>query len=128
MNAKDLATYCASQGIGMVGTNLFYSFLPDAPDDCITIFDTGGWEKDPDFPRTDPTFQFMFRGANYDSAQALIEDVKALFMSENIPKKCFSIGSDYIHLVQPMQATAFYLGRDENGRDKFTWNFTFIIH
>jgi hypothetical protein len=128
MNAKDLATYCASQGIGMVGTNLFYSFLPDAPDDCITIFDTGGWEKDPDFPRTDPTFQFMFRGENYDSVQALVDKIKALFMPENIPKKCFNIGSDYVHLVQPMQPTAYYLGRDENGRDKFTWNFTFIIH
>jgi hypothetical protein len=128
MNAKDLATYCASEGIGTIGTDLFYSFLPDAPDNCIAIFDTGGLAKDPDFPRTDPTFQIMFRGADYDSVQALIDKVKALFMPRGIPKKCFNIGSDYVHLVQPMQATAFNMGQDENQRDKFVWNFTFVIH
>lgn len=128
MNAKSLAEYCANEGLGILGEDLFYSFLPEAPDNCISIFDTGGWAKDPDLPRKDPTFQFLFRGDSYDSVQTLIEKVKVLFMPGNIPKKCFYIGSNFIHMVQPMQPTAFGLGRDENGRDKFTWNFTFIIH
>jgi hypothetical protein len=128
MNAKDLVAYLETESIGVQGDTLFYSYLPDSPDTCLSVFETGGWAKDPDLPREDPTFQLMFRGADYDSVQALIEKVKALFMPNKIPKKCFSIGSDYIHLVQPMQPTAFNLGRDENDRLKYTWNFTFIIH
>lgn len=141
MNAKDLAEYCASPpepkegeeplvtpDLGIIGETLFYSFLPDSPDNCITIYDTGGWAKDPDITRTDPTFQFVFRGAGYDEAQSLIKKFKDWFIPDGIPKKLFYIGSYYIHLAQPLQAAPFYLGRDKNSRDKFTWNFTFIVH
>lgn len=128
MNAKDLAEYCAEEGLGVIGEDLFYSFLPDSPDNCIAIFDTGGWSKDPDLPREDPTFQFVFRGTDYDSVQTLVEKVRVLFLPGKMPRKCFAIGSDFIQVVQPMQSAAYYLGRDENDRDKFVWNFTFIIH
>lgn len=141
MNAKDLAEYCASPpepeegedslvtpDLGIIGETLFYSFLPESPDNCIAIYDTGGWAKDPDIPREDPTFQFVFRGATYDEAQALIKKFKDWFIPNDVPKKLFYIGPYFIHLVQPLQAAPFYLGRDENGRDKFTWNFTFIVH
>lgn len=130
MNAKDLAEYCAASipAFGVVGETIFYSFLPDSPDQCMVIYDTGGWAKDPDFPRTDPTFQIVFRALDYDEAQALIQLFSSWFMPEGIPRKCFTIGSDFVHLAQPMQAAPFYLERDENNRDKFVWNFTFIIH
>ncbi len=136
MNAEELANYCASpleEGVvtpdlGIIGETLFYSFLPDSPDNCIAIFDTGGWAKDPDITRSDVTFQFMFRAASYSETQKLIKKTKDWFIPKGIPKKMFSIGPYYVHLVQPLQAEPFYLGRDQNGRDKFTWNFTFVLH
>jgi hypothetical protein len=131
MNAKDLAEYCASQGIGTIDPetgNIFYSQLPASPDECIAIYDTGGWAKDPELTRADPTFQVIFRAADYDAAQDLIKKFSDLFIPEGIPKKCFNIGTSYIHLVQPMQAAPFGFGLDENGRFKYVWNFTFITH
>lgn len=128
MNAKDLAEYCAVEGIGVIGETLYYSHLPNKPDDCIAIYDTGGWAKDPDITRADLTFQFMFRAASYDESQILIQKIKDWFIPDGIPKKLFHIGPYYIHLVQPLQSEPFHLGQDQNGRDKFTWNFTFIVH
>jgi hypothetical protein len=141
MNAKELAEYCASPpepeegeeplitpDLGIVGENLFSAYLPSSPDNCIAIYDTGGWAKDPDIPRTDLTFQFVFRAASYDEVQALIKKFKDWFIPEGIPKKLFYIGTHYIHLVQPLQPTPFYLGMDENERYKYSWNFTFIVH
>ena len=79
LTAKQLAEHLGEQGIGIVGQDLFYSFLPDSPDACISIFDTGGWPKDPDLPRKDVTFQFRIRGATYDEAQALAKKLHDYF-------------------------------------------------
>lgn len=127
LTAKQLVEHLEEQGIGIVGQDLFYSFLPDSPDNLITITDTGGWPKDPDFPRKDVTFQFRIRGAYYDEAQALAEKLNNYFCPSGIPKKCFWIDEFFIQLVQPMQPLPYYMGRDENGRDEFVWNVTFII-
>jgi hypothetical protein len=144
MNAKDLAEYCASSpepeegseqtdpiitpDFGILGETLFYSFMPESPDNCISIFDTGGWAKDLIITRKDLTFQFMIRAVDYDSAQELIKKISGWFIPGEVPKSSFYVGTEYIHQVQPMQAAAFPLGQDENGREKFSWNFTFIVH
>ena len=105
MNAKDLAEYCASPpdpeegqekaitpDIGIVGENLFFSFLPESPDECVVIYDTGGWPPRPHLPRKDPTFQFRFRAGDYDTVQTLIKKFSDWFVPGGIPKKCFQIG------------------------------------
>lgn len=130
MNAKELIEYCAASipNLGIVGETLFFSFMPDSPDACITVYDTGGWQPSPYLPRKDPTFQFRFRAADYDAAQSLIKRIADYFVPEGIPKNCFPIGSEFIQLAQPMQAAPFCLGYDQNNQIVFTWNFTFIIH
>lgn len=127
LTAKQLAEHLQTQELGTTGEDLFYSFLPDSPDNCISIFDTGGWPKDPDLPRKDVTFQFRIRGEYYDEAQALAETLYNYFCPEGIPKKLFYLDSLFVQLVQPMQPVPYHLGRDENGRDEFAWNMTFII-
>ena len=37
LTAKQLVEHLEEQGIGIVGQDLFYSFLPDSPDACISI-------------------------------------------------------------------------------------------
>jgi hypothetical protein len=131
MNAKELAEYCQSVGIGTIAPetgDLFYSYLPESPDNVICIYDSGGWGKDITIPRKDVTFQIIFRGANYDLVRSKIKLWEEHFVPGGIPKKLFYIGEYYIHFVQPMQAQPYPLGRDANDRDKFTWNFTFIVH
>ena len=113
--------------LGTIGQNLFYSFLPDSPDTCVSVFDTGGWSKDPDLPRKDVTFQFRIRGTTYDEAQALAKKLHDYFCPSGIPKKCFNIGSFFIQLAQPLQPVPYHMGRDDNGRDELVWNMTFII-
>ena len=127
LTAKQLAEHLGEQGIGIVGQDLFYSFLPDSPDNLITITDTGGWPKDPDLPQKDVTFQFRIRGVNYNEAQAMAERLYDYFCPGGIPKKCFYIADFFVQLVQPMQPVPYYLGRDQNDRDEFVWNMTFII-
>lgn len=127
LTAKQLAEHLQQQGIGITGQDLFYSFLPDSPDNCISIFDTGGWPKDPDLPRKDVTFQIRIRGEYYDEAQAKAEALYNYFCPGGIPKKLFYIDSFFVQLVQPMQPVPYHMGRDENGRDEFVWNMTFII-
>jgi hypothetical protein len=145
LNAKILAEYCAtpepveppaelpeSPCLGILDPNgegnLFYSIMPESPDACVSIFDTGGWAKDEIFPRADLTFQFLFRAPDYDAAQVLIKKLSDFFLPSGIPKQNFYIGSFYVHMVTPNQPAAFQLGYDLNGRIKFSWNFTFIIH
>lgn len=145
LNAKILAEYCAtpkpvetpaepreSPCLGILDPNgngnLFYGYMPESPDECVVIFDTGGWAKDEIFPRVDLTFQFVFRGPNYDSAQALIKKASDFFLPGGVPKQNFYIDSFYVHMVTPNQPVAFQLGYDSSDRIKFSWNFTFIIH
>lgn len=127
MNAKKLAEYCVLEGFGVIGEDLFYSFIPESPDNCIAIFDTGGWAKDPDIPRKDKTYQFMVRGESYDSSREMADKIFDYFCPDGIPKKDFYIGEFFIHQALPTQAAPFHLGRDENDRDKFTINLTFIV-
>lgn len=133
MNEKDLAEYCQEVGLGTIPSDsedgdLFWSFMPNKPDNCISIYSTGGWPKDLGIPRKDLTFSVMFRATNYDTAQSMITDWEAVFIPQGIPKKCFYIGSHYIHVVEPMQPRPIPLGRDENGREKYSWNFSFVVH
>jgi hypothetical protein len=56
MNAKDLAEYCSVlDSFGTIGENLFWSTMPDSPDDCVSIYDTGGWKPHPDTTQKEPT-------------------------------------------------------------------------
>ena len=39
----DVGAYLAAAGLSLtVGTNLFYGRLPDTPDKCVAIYETGG--------------------------------------------------------------------------------------
>jgi len=140
LTAKQLAEFCASPpepeegeeakvtpDLGTIGQDLFYAYLPGSPDTCVSIFDTGGWQKDPDLPRKDITFQFRIRGATYDDAQALAGKIYSYFCPDGLPKRLFYIDSFFVQQVLPMQPIPFYMGRDENDRDEFSWNMTFII-
>lgn len=58
-------------------TDLFISEMPDEPNDCVCIYDTGGAPAEPHITYERPTFQIRIRGERgkyqdaYDLAQAI---------------------------------------------------------
>jgi len=60
------------------GTDLFISFEPEAPDFCVTIYDTGGFPPQSGYTYDYPTIMIRCRGEIYGfiAAYAIMEDIK----------------------------------------------------
>lgn len=113
--SKDIDTQISSLTLG---TNLFKGFMPETPDNCVAVMDTGGAEPDKDIPTGSPTFQILVRNTDYKIGSDLINTIADLFhrrMNE-------TIGTTYYYSIFLM-GEAGCLGRDAKGRDEFSVNF-----
>ena len=123
----DIGTYLAANVTDTsltLGTNLFLGRLPDTPDTCVGVFetgglppvDTGGGSTLPAF--TQPRFQTMVRADDYAAASSLAEDIfKKLQLIVN---EALS-GTKYLRasgLQEP-----FALDRDSQERMVFVCNY-----
>ncbi len=85
----DLLSILETATIGTIGTDLFGSKEPDAPDNCVTIYNTGGVANDA-IDLTDDSernfFQVRIRNTNYEDAWDVMDAVNVLFK-----KKQFAI-------------------------------------
>ncbi|HYD35555.1 MAG TPA: minor capsid protein [Vitreimonas sp.] len=116
----DIVDYLDDQGIGTTGTNLFEGYIPDAPDTCIAVLNTGGTRPDPDIPTKSPTFQVFIRATSFAAGQSRLDQVReALHRQSNIE---FVTDETYVYYVLAL-AEGGHVGRDENGRDLFSINF-----
>lgn len=124
MIIDDIANYIQDQGkqIGGVdlslSSNLFKSELPDSPDNCVALFDTGGLEPDMELPTGDPTFQILVRAASYEAAHNCIQELRNLLHQ----KRNVTIGGTYYYFIYLMGEPGS-LGRDAKNRDEFSVNF-----
>jgi len=119
MIIDDIANYIIDNGISLVlGTNFFKGYLPDDPDACVAIFDTGGAEPDKDLPTGDPTFQILVRGSSYATAHALMQSIATLLHQ----KRNLTIESTYYYFIYLMGEPGS-IGRDSKNRDEFSVNF-----
>lgn len=120
MLISDVAQHLHNQGIASLATNLFYGYLPDEPDNCIAVLDTGGSEPDNYLPTKEPTFQVFIRWASYSTGKAKLDAIRtALHKQENtqlIPS------GEYFYFILAMSEGG-HLGRDESARDTFSINF-----
>ncbi len=80
----DIGTYLVSSVTDTsltAGTNLFYGRLPDDPDACVALFETGGSPPShtlgPDAvaPMENPRIQVLVRSVAYADASSLIVDI-----------------------------------------------------
>jgi len=75
--AKDVKTLIAS-----INTNTYTNDMPDAPDNCVCIYNTGGYEteyvmnNDIDYER--PTIQIRVRNTSYETADAQLVAIKQI--------------------------------------------------
>lgn len=104
------------------GQNLFIGFEPANPDDCVTIYDTGGAGLDLAYNRSEKyyraSFQVRVRNSSY---------VKGLEIANRVMETLHGRGheewGDAIYeLIQCTSGPAF-IGKDEHGRMIFVVNF-----
>lgn len=122
MTAIDLANFLQAHGFGQIGQDLFVSFQPPEPDDCITVYDTGGYAPDIEVPLRDPTCQVLVRSTDYPVAMERAQGIYNLLHA----KSNFAIGGYWVYLARAEHEPT-PIGPDENGRPEITLNFHFKI-
>ncbi len=98
------------------GTTMYHSFLPDTPNTCLVILDTGGFSPDPhDYNK--PTVQLRSRGTTYSDAYDLLDSANTIL-------------HEYVGTINSTRYIAIWktgdvlsLGVDKNGRFQASLNF-----
>ena len=114
----DIATLLTS-----VNTNIFYNDLPDTPDNCLSLFYSGGQPSihnlNTQAPTLEkPTFQIRIRNTSCASAETQAESIKDAL---NGKTKTTINGTLYEAIW--LQGDIFNLGRDDRERTNLTVNF-----
>ena len=103
------------------GTDLFISSLPDSPDHCVGIYDTGGIEPEHNYTYFRPTFQITVRGkkqSGYREAWKMAETVRNVLMA--IHNETWN-STVYVGIWA--QTDILFVGYDDNKRPLLTVNF-----
>lgn len=123
---KDLLNDDSDLGLTF-GTDLFVSDMPDTPDACVCIYDSGGYDPDVHIQYERPTVQVRIRGGRgpgaYQAAHEQAQEIRdfliglwaggAAAMTVN--------GARYVGIWCVGDVNA--LGYDENHRPEMTVNF-----
>jgi len=120
--SKDLLNWLDTSGLFTFGTDLFIGSMPDVPDECICIYDSGGGRPFPDASRVDefPRVMIEVRGKinQYEESYALCRSITtALHGKHNVTIG----GTRYISVFQVSEP--INLGQDDRGRYKWSINF-----
>lgn len=122
--AEHLKNILVTAGLGTFGTNLFVSKMPDLPDLCITLYDSGGETPNPAWLLDFPSVQAMVRGEEngYQTLYQKVKDVVDALLG--YPSTDVSDG----RLVSVrMNGGPAFLGYDEKKRPQFSINWTLIF-
>lgn len=121
-----LAVYIATDlGIGTVGVDVFLENMPDQPDSCVMLVDSGGGP--PTLTQGDntdsPSWQIMARSRDAATCrQNLLTIYQALHgISET------TLHGVHFKLLYALQSSPVPLGRDEKQRFRFTQNFRGLV-
>lgn len=116
----DIASFLQTSGLGTVGTDIFVGELPESPDNCISIFQSGGEPPiDQGMDTIDrPGLQVIVRNSSYESCESTILSVQSL-----INQKELTINSVYYPYFGALQAP-FPIGRDDQNLIRFVQNYS----
>lgn len=128
---EDVQTYLEDAGLinAETGWESFLGFSPDAPEQQVNVFDTGGPGPDPELFDADGgmiqvrTFQVYVRTDTSDDAYS--DGRKKLNAVINLLHRVrnLQIHGTYFDYIMANSAGG-HIGRDDAGRDEFTANFT----
>lgn len=122
---SDLGGYLDTQSSSItLGTNFFYSTIPESPDICVALIEdsgvspvfTQGTNGLPVIER--PQVQILVRHTSYETGRALIESLYRILTQ--IANQSIS-GTTYLRVAAI--ATPTMIERDDNRRCLFTCNF-----
>ena len=117
--AHELALYLESEGVGTFAQDIHVSREPAAPDNVVTIYDTGGSAPaNYDIELRQPTIQVRVRNTSYPNAVAKQEEIFAIL---NAIKTQVIEGSTYLGVW--MTTDILSIGRDDNDRHLLTANY-----
>ncbi len=117
---QEIALHLVNQGLGQLGSSIFYSYLPDDVDDCLCVYDTGGMQPDIDLPTKVPTFQVFISATTYAIGKAKLDAVRtALHRKEGTT---LINGGTFFYYIFAMQEGG-HIGRNAQGLDEFSINF-----
>lgn len=116
----NIADYLEDNGVGTVTTDIFVGYMPDSPNSCIAVLDTGGSTPDAYLPTKSPTFQVLVRALNYNAGKSTLDSIKALLHRKT--NLNLVSGGDYCYYILAM-SDGGHIGRDEKGLDLFSINF-----
>lgn len=118
MLADDIATYLQTAGIGTVGSSIFIGQMPDAPTNCIALYQYGGEPPLVVGGIENPRLTVRVRNATYLNGQNKARDVlKAL---HTLNEQTISA---HRYLYIRAAGSIAQLGRDHEGRSLFTVDF-----
>ena len=133
MMLDDVATYLAAQSTRLtVGVNLTKHKMPDSPDTCTTLYETGGFSPLHYFTTStgttrgyeQPGLMIHSRSTDYQVARTVIEEVFTVLDGHHDAGLPTSTGTLYVS-VDAAQSP-FDLGPDSNDREKLSVNFNVI--
>lgn len=119
--AVDITSLLEDSSIGLTsGTDLFASIMPDSPDACVSVYDTGGIEPDIGADLYYPTFQVRIRGSrgDYQTSRNLSESILQF-----LHKKVVTVAGSAKYLAIFAVTDILFIARDEKDRPLFSINF-----
>lgn len=117
---NDIAQHIHNNSLGTLATNLFIGHMPDTPNNCITIYETGGLPPSIELPRMSPTFQILIRNTSYATGRALLTSIRTLF-HQKYNTQLVPNGTYFLSIN--VQGEGGSIGRDEIGLEQFSINF-----
>lgn len=116
---EDICQYLISKGLVIeFGVDCYEDFIPDSPDDVVSIYE---YEGDPYNPYTDVvhrSLQVIVRNVVQENAKALANSIHKALQSENLMIRFTDTRIGQVHLRQ----SPFKLKVDENNRIYYCFN------
>src|SRR4051812_14010693 len=113
MLSQEIAAYLAAQGLGTVATDLFYSHMPDV-DNCVVVFDSGGFPGDLKQSHDYPTIQIRSRHLVASGAYNKLASIY------NVLQGLHNVNLTSTHIIDcaSMQSAPINIGQDEKLRQE----------
>ena len=123
---SDIAAYLATGGFGTVGTSILVNTMPATPDNCIAVSIYAGMapERTHDGSgNSRPSIQVRVRNTSAGTARTKVEQIYN-YLDGTTNK---TIGSTFFLGITAINSGPVPMGKDENGRTEYAWNFQTII-
>ncbi len=126
MLIKEIARFLHDNKVGILDEvgkagDIFYSRLPNSPDNCISIFQNSGLEPDPFNEYKTPAIQIIVRSVN--PLEGIERGQRIINMLNGFNDSSFVSGGLYIVDSDAQQSAPQPIGQDKNGRYEYSFNF-----